>query len=68
MTKIGQRLAKREATLKPAELYCKNFYQESYKCNHCHPDGNDLVVNSKVPQAICHTAISQVASWRRLAN
>lgn len=52
MTKIGQRLARREATLKPAELYCKNFYQESYKCNHCHPDGNDLVVNSKVPQAI----------------
>ena len=52
MSKIGQRLARREATLKPAELYCKNYYQESYKCNHCHPDGNDLVINSKVPQAI----------------
>lgn len=52
MTKISKRLHSREATLKPAELYCKNIYQETYKCRHCHPAGKDVLVNSKVPQAL----------------
>lgn len=52
MHKISQRLYSREATLKPAELYCRNLFQETYKCLQCHPEGKDVLVNSEAPRTL----------------
>lgn len=52
MTKIGQRLYSREPQLKPAELYCLNYYQESYACHSCDHGDHDVVVSSTMPQSL----------------
>ncbi len=52
MKKVGQRLYSREARLKPAELYCVNLIQETYKCNDCtNANGSDVVISSEMPQS-----------------
>ena len=59
MKKIGQHLYSREARLKPAELYCVNLIQESYKCPHCDNEGKDVIVSSPMPQALLpHSYVS----------
>lgn len=59
MKKIGKHLYSREVRLKPAELYCVNLYQESYKCNDCDEDGKDIIISSQMPQSLLpHSYIS----------
>ena len=50
MKKIGNHLYSREVRLKPAELYCVNLYQESYKCNDCDEDGKDIIISHLWPR------------------
>ena len=53
MKKVGQHVYSREARLKPAELYCVNLIQETYKCNECiNSNGSDVLVSSKMPQSL----------------
>lgn len=49
MIKIGQHLYSREPRLKPAELFCVNYYQESYRCPTCEDRGKDKIVSSQMP-------------------
>ena len=59
MKKIGNHLYSREVRLKPAELYCVNLYQESYKCNDCDEDGKDMIISSQMPQSLLpHSYVS----------
>ena len=59
MKKIGNHLYSREARLKPAELYCVNLYQESYKCNDCDEKGKDVIISSQMPQSLLpHSYVS----------
>ena len=59
MKKIGNHLYSREVRLKPAELYCVNLYQESYKCNDCDEDGKDIIISSQMPQSLLpHSYVS----------
>ncbi|MCC4381667.1 IS66 family transposase zinc-finger binding domain-containing protein [Limosilactobacillus reuteri] len=43
MKRIGQHIYSREARLKPAELYCVNLIQETYKCDECINSNGSLV-------------------------
>lgn len=52
MKLIGKHLYSREPKLKPAELLCVNYYQESYRCKTCHRRGGDKIVSSKMPQSL----------------
>lgn len=52
MAKIGQRLYSREVQLKPAELYCLNYYQESYTCHNCDSNDHDIIISSTMPQSL----------------
>lgn len=52
MQKIGQHLYSQEAELKPAELYCVNYYQESYKCLACDQKGQPTIISSTMPQSL----------------
>lgn len=52
MKLIGKHLYSREAQLKPAELYCRNLFQTSYKCLDCEEAGKDVIVSSKMPQSL----------------
>ncbi len=52
MKLIGKYLYSREAQLKPAELYCRNLFQTSYKCLDCEEAGKDVIVSSKMPQSL----------------
>nr|WP_283548087.1 IS66 family transposase [Ligilactobacillus salivarius] len=49
LTPIGKKCVYREVGLKQPELFCRNHYQQTYKCNHCHPKGGDKIIVSKVP-------------------
>jgi transposase len=71
MKKIGQHLYSREARLKPAELYCVNLLQESYKCAQCtSKDNGDLIISSEMPQSILphsyfsSTILAKVAEYK----
>ncbi|WP_430413539.1 hypothetical protein [Ligilactobacillus salivarius] len=46
---MGKKCVYREVGLKQPELFCRNHYQQTYKCNHCHPKGGDKIIVSKVP-------------------
>ena len=35
--------------MKQPELFCRNHYQQTYKCENCHPKGGDKIVAGKVP-------------------
>ncbi|MBB1080302.1 IS66 family transposase [Limosilactobacillus sp. STM2_1] len=52
MNLIGKHLYSREPKLKPAELLCVNYYQESYRCNKCCHQGGDKIFSSKMPQSL----------------
>ncbi|WP_283595083.1 IS66 family transposase [Limosilactobacillus galli] len=52
MKVIGKRLYSREVQLKPAELYCQNLFQTSYKCPECERAGKDVIISSSMPQAL----------------
>lgn len=59
MKKLGKHLYSREVQLKPAELYCVNLYQESYKCNDCEENGKDIIISSQMPQSLLpHSYVS----------
>ena len=59
MKAIGQHLYSREVRLKPAELYCVNLFQESYKCPHCDNQGKDIIISSQMPQSLLpHSYVS----------
>ena len=52
MKLIGKHLYSREPKLRPAELLCINYYQESYRCNKCYQRSGDKIVSSKMPQSL----------------
>lgn len=59
MRAIGQHLYSREVRLKPAELFCVNLFQESYKCPHCDNKGKDIIISSQMPQSLLpHSYVS----------
>ena len=59
MKAIGNHLYSREVRLKPAELYCVNLFQESYKCNRCDKEGKDVIISSQMPQNLLpHSYVS----------
>ena len=60
MQKIGVSLSYRETHIQPAEVVCRNHYEESYKCNSCHPKGNDKIVHGGTPSRplFAHSYIS----------
>ncbi|KRL72653.1 hypothetical protein FC54_GL001025 [Ligilactobacillus saerimneri DSM 16049] len=35
--------------MKQPELFCRNHYQQTYKCENYHPKGGDKIVAGKVP-------------------
>ena len=49
LTLIGKKCVYREVGLKQPELFCRNHYQQTYKCENCHPKGGDKIVAGKVP-------------------
>ena len=60
MKTIGQHLYSREVRLKPAELYCVNLFQESYKCPHCDNQGKDIIISSQCLNRYYHIAMYRV--------
>ena len=70
MKKVGQHVYSREARLKPAELYCVNLIQETYKCNECiNSNGSDVLVSSKMPQSLLpHSYFSSVNTDLKLSE
>ncbi|KRL79721.1 IS66 family transposase [Ligilactobacillus equi] len=60
MQKIGVTLSYRETHIQPAEIVCHNHYEESYKCNSCHPKGNDKIIHGGTPSRplFAHSYIS----------
>ena len=44
LTLIGKKCVYREVGLKQPELFCRNHYQQTYKCENCHPKGGDKIV------------------------
>ena len=53
MKRIGQHIYSREARLKPAELYCVNLIQETYKCDECiNSNGSEVLISSEMPQSL----------------
>ncbi|MGZ7862633.1 IS66 family transposase [Ligilactobacillus salivarius] len=57
---IGKKCVYREVGLRKPELFCRNHYQETYKCEHCHPKGGDMIITSEVPTSpiLPHSLIS----------
>ena len=70
MKKMGQHVYSREARLKPAELYCVNLIQETYKCNKCtNSNGSDVLISSKMPQSLLpHSYFSSVNTDLKLSE
>ena len=70
LKKVGTKLVRREVCVKPAELYCKNYYQATYKCENCHPGGKDILINSRTPKALLNhsylssSILAQVANYK----
>ena len=70
LKKVGSKLVRREVCMKPAELYCKNYYQATYKCENCHPGGKDILINSQTPKALLNhsylssSILAQVANYK----
>lgn len=53
MKRIGQHIYSREARLKPAELYCVNLIQETYRCDECiNSNGSEVLISSEMPQSL----------------
>lgn len=57
---IGKKCVYREVGLRKPELFCRNHYQETYKCEYCHPKGGDMIITSEVPTSpiLPHSLIS----------
>lgn len=51
--RIGKELKSREAVYQPAQLYCVNHYQISYRCNCVKEEnGNQLITKSQTPKPL----------------
>lgn len=67
MKRIGQHIYSREARLKPAELYCVNLIQETYKykCDECINSNGSEMPQSLLPHSyFSSTILAKVAELK----
>nr|WP_288135237.1 transposase [Limosilactobacillus sp.] len=65
MKRIGQHIYSREARLKPAELYCVNLIQETYKCDECiNSNGSEMPQSLLSHSYFSSTILAKVAELK----